>query len=264
VTGSYRHWIWIRQLWHNVFEQLITHLVQRAPFLKKCGLGTSGTEHLNYATTTSFNVLLILYLDRGHSWNPTLTFLRCDQKLEISTINKVYWTIKMKAVGNLVMAHCAFVEISCCSPQEVLTLETHQELSLFSLGQVWPYRLHKIQKDGVQTYWLSKHLVGMIGPPCGVLAPPYEELNCACRHTGVSTSLTAGHDGRWCPCSPEYCWRRSSPPGLTDSVSITSQLYSVMSWPWYKSALFDISVRSPKGWPLGFLLIPVIANIYGI
>lgn len=146
-----------------------------------------------------------------------------------------------------------------------LTLETHQ-LPLFGLGPVWPYRLYKIQKDGVQTYWLSKHLAGMLGPPHGVLAPPYEELYCACRHTGVSTSLTAGHDGRWCPCSPEYCLRRSSPPGLTDNVGITSQLYSVMSWPWYtrKSALFDISVSSPKAWPLGFLMIPVITNIYVI
>jgi len=31
----------------------------------------------NYATTTSFHMLLILYMVRGHSWNPTLTFFRC-------------------------------------------------------------------------------------------------------------------------------------------------------------------------------------------
>ena len=42
-------------------------------------------------------------------------------KLEISAINKVYWTTKTKAVGDLIMAHCAFVEISCCSPQEILS-----------------------------------------------------------------------------------------------------------------------------------------------
>jgi hypothetical protein len=130
----------------------------------------------------------------------------------------------MKAVGDLIMAHCSFVEISCCSPQEVLSDSGDPPTTI-----PVQFRLHKIQKDKVQTYWLSKHLAGMLGPPRGVPAPPYEELYCACRHTGVSTSFTAGHDGRWCPCSPEYCLRRSSPPGLTDNVNITSHLYSVMS-----------------------------------
>lgn len=109
------------------------------------------------------------------------------------------------------------------------TLETHQQLSLFGLRPVWPYRPHKIQKDGVQTYWLSKHQAGMLSPPCEVLAPPHEEFYCARRHTGVSTSLNAGHDGRWCMCSPEYWLRGTSPPGLTDNVGITSQLHSVVS-----------------------------------
>ena len=75
----------------------------------------------NYTTTISFHVFLTLYPVRGHSSKPTLTFLRCDHKQEISTINKVYWTTNTKAVGNLIMMHCAFVEISCCSSQEILS-----------------------------------------------------------------------------------------------------------------------------------------------
>jgi len=49
------------------------------------------------------------------------------------------------------MAHCAFVEISCFLPQVVLSDFGDPQTTISGLGPMWPYRMHKIQKDGVKT-----------------------------------------------------------------------------------------------------------------